>query len=868
MTFLFTDVEGSTSLWATDQQGMTASLELHDSILRETVESEGGYVFTTAGDGFAVAFTRASDALAAASNCQQKLASAEWPGPALRVRMGLHLGEAQERLGDYFGPVVNLTARLESVAHGGQVVMTDLVRAAAGVDAIDLGLHPLRDVPEPVQVFQLGGGAFPPLRSSKATRTNLPAARSRLIGRAEVLKSVRASLGEHRLVTLTAGGGTGKTRLALAIGEAELTRRAGGVWFADLLTVSEESQVPVAVAAALGLTLTTGDHVRQIVDFLEPLGALVILDNCEHVVDACADLVEAILERPGSSVVIATSREFLDVEGERAIRLLPLDLDRDKGPAVELFMQRAAANGSTFDSEAERQATADLCRRLDGLPLAIELAAARCGVMTPAELLAGISERFELLGGGRRRRSRRTLEDAFEWSYDLLDPEEQHMFRHLGVFVGDFEAVAAAQVADLDLGTTVDLLDALHAKSMVVVDQIEGSTRFHLLETARVYSEGRLAQAGEASVARDRHLDHHLSTFEPFCDGAAFTVDLQAGRAIVSPGDVQAALDWACRGERWADVITLAAGAVDALRWDAEKVRSTVRAALERLDRRELDAERLGLGLVIDYSVQLDDWEQVRVAAARAIESPDRAAEVLGRIWTAWSTAHTDTDASLRETAAAASLAQEVADGRARNELLGVTSVLEAWMHEVSGRPEQALEAALRSRSHFAASGRQPQLAVCADVAIATCALLMGRVDAARELVTERAVDSFWERRDMNLALVHLAAGDLPSALPHIRAHTTAAVTKRLSREANDALLLLAQLANAEGDDELARRLVPEIRQSRSWNTIALTHRLADALGVRSELDAASAELPDRNEMGRRALALLRSELDRRGWLD
>ena len=511
VTFLFTDVEGSTKLWAEDRDAMSASLALHDRILRGAFEARSGYVFTTAGDSFAVAFSRASDAVYATSEAQGVLGAAVWPGPALRVRMGLHLGETEERGGDYFGPVVNLTARLEAAGHGGQVLLTDQVRLAALVDVVDLGIHQLRDVPDPVQIFQLGDQEFPPLRIVAPGRTNLPTAASRLIGRDEALAAVREALTEHRLVSLTAAGGTGKTRLALAVGEAELASRRGGVWFVDLTPVTDGSLVPATIAAAVGLVITSGDPTTAVVDYLSDLDALVVLDNCEHLVDECAEFLEIFISRPSSSRVLATTREFFDVDGERPIRLSPLAVEGGSSAAVRLFVERALAVDPAFRLEADdRSAVADLCRHLDGSPLAIELAAARANVMSPTELLAGIGERFELLRGGRRRRSRRTLEDTLDWSYDLLDNDERTLFRTLGAFAGSFDLDAVEAVAVLVRGLALDLMDSLIAKSLVVSERVSDTVRFRLLETTAAYAEQALEQAGEAEQVRDRHLAHYL----------------------------------------------------------------------------------------------------------------------------------------------------------------------------------------------------------------------------------------------------------------------------------------------------------------------------------------------------------------------
>ena len=307
VTFLFTDVEGSTRLWAEDEAAMSASLRVHDNELRSAIEAGGGYVFTTAGDSFAAAFARASDAVEASVEAQRRLAAVEWPGPVLRIRMGLHLGEAEERDGDYFGSVVSTAARVEAAGHGGQILITDPVRITAGVDGRELGMHRLRDVAEPMLLFQVGDGDFPPLRADDPWKSNLPVRPTRLLGREDDVAKVRRLLATERLVTLTAVGGSGKTRLALAVGEAELAHWPGGVWFVDLTAVASDPEVPEAVAGALGLTLRVGDQTAQIIEYLAAQAGLVILDNCEHVIDAVADLADEFLATPGRSALLATS---------------------------------------------------------------------------------------------------------------------------------------------------------------------------------------------------------------------------------------------------------------------------------------------------------------------------------------------------------------------------------------------------------------------------------------------------------------------------------------------------------------------------------------------------------------------------------
>jgi predicted ATPase/class 3 adenylate cyclase len=864
--FLFTDVEGSTSLWAADREAMSASLEVHDRLMREVVESHGGYVFTTAGDSFAVAFDTATDAVAAAVAAQEVLGAASWPGPTLKVRMGIHLGEAEERAGDYFGPVVNLTARLEAAAHGGQVLVSEQVRVAAGIEGLNLGVHELRDVPEPVHVHQVGDGEFPPLRIVASNRTNLPAARTRLIGRDEEVVEIRAALGSHRLITLTAGGGTGKTRLALAVGEEELPHRRGGVWFVDLLRVSDEGHVPAAVAAGLGLVLVVGDPTEQIVDYLEGLDALVILDNCEHVVDACAELVGAILDRPGRAVVLATSREFLDVDGERAIRLGSLGSEGGSNFAVDLFVERAAARDSGFDPEADRDVVAELCRHLDGLPLAIELAAARCGVMSPRELLEGISERFELLGGGRRRRVQRTLEDTLDWSYDLLDEEEQHLFRHLGVFAGVFDADGVAAVTGVSRPRALDLLDSLIAKSLVVAERSTGSIGFRLLETTAAYCERRLTGADEAEAARTRHLDHHLAVLEPFYLVGAWP-DARVVEVVEDPDDVRAAAEWAQRKGRWVDVASLVFAALPVLYDRAEDARDMVARAFAELGESEHRVRYLALWAWFDLSAFIDDFVGIADSARAAASQRDPPCLTFERFVSAFVLFVRDPETGLVILDGAEDVAGQVKDPITRDELFSLIAGMRGWTLCQRRRLSEGVDSletaiALGSRSDrrpTALPGFQLSL-LCAHVALGDPSVALAIAQATRS-------DSRYIDENLPLALAELAAGDLENALPLVRAHTARAVTGRLSREANDSLLLLSMLARVEGNDDHARRLLPEVRVGRNPGTIVLSDHLADLLGVRTELDEAQREvLDDRVEGGHRALAALKSEMNRRGW--
>jgi class 3 adenylate cyclase len=318
VTFLFSDVVGSTRLWAADAEAMSASLRIHDQMLNDTIAKFSGHVFATAGDSFAVAFQRASAAVECAAAIQVSLSKIDWDSwPAISVRIGLHLGEAEERDGNYFGPPVNQAARVMAVAHGGQRVLTDGVRDAAGITATDLGTHTLRDIETPVHLNQLGTEEFPPLGSVGTGIVSLPSPRTSLVGREASVAEVRELIGAHRLVTLTGVGGCGKTRLAIEVAYREAPSRPEGVWFVDLSTIADERALPGAFAAALALEIRPRTApIDEIAAYLAPRDALVVVDNCEHLVDEVAEFVDVLLERGPRLRALATSRESLDVEGE------------------------------------------------------------------------------------------------------------------------------------------------------------------------------------------------------------------------------------------------------------------------------------------------------------------------------------------------------------------------------------------------------------------------------------------------------------------------------------------------------------------------------------------------------------------------
>ena len=512
VTFLFTDVEGSTRRWEADADAMRAALAAHDEVLRGVIEAHGGWLFKHTGDGVCAAFASPRSAVDAAVAAQREL--------ELPVRMGLATGEAELRGADYFGAVLNRAARVMAAGHGGQILLAESTAGLlSGVDLVDLGPRRFRDLPTPIGVFQVRAAGlrteFPTLRALDASPGNLRAATTSFIGReseaAELQAAVKAQA--HRLVTLTGVGGVGKTRLALEVAARLADEFPDGVWFFELAAVTDPVAVPDAVAAVLGITQQPGKTVTEsMASALEGRSRLLVFDNCEHVVDSAADLVEAILAASATVTILATSREGLGVSEEQLWRVPSLDVNSGtESAAVNLFVDRAHSVVSDFSlaQPGEADAVVEICRRLDGIPLAIELAASRMTSMTAIEVRDRLDQRFRLLVGSRRGLAHhQTLRRAVAWSYDLLDDTEKALLERCSVFAGGFDLQSACAVAgsdDTDDFAALDLLDVLVRKSLLVADRTSGRTRFSMLETIRQFAEEQLVARGEASEIRAAH---------------------------------------------------------------------------------------------------------------------------------------------------------------------------------------------------------------------------------------------------------------------------------------------------------------------------------------------------------------------------
>ena len=537
-TFLFTDIEGSTRLWEQVPERMTVALARHDAIARTVVESHRGRVVKTTGDGIHAAFDDPVDAVTATLAFQQALDGGD-EGLPLRVRCGLHAGVVERRDNDYYGSAVNRAARIMSAAHGGQVLLSQAVadlmdgRVPAGVGLLDLGAVRLRDLASPERLYQILHPtlqrAFPPLRSLEATPNNLPQEMSSFIGREQALAEVTQLLGNTRLLTLVGVGGLGKTRLSLHVAADVMDDFPDGVWLAELAPLADPRLVPHAVATVLGVKEEAGRPVEEaLAAFVKDRQLLLVLDNCEHLVHACAELAKELLEAGPRVKIIASSREHLHVAGETTYPMPTLAvpdaqhaLSADalaQCEAARLFAARAAAAQPAFRiTDQNAPAVADICRRLDGIPLAIELAAARVRAMSAEKIAERLGDRFHLLTGGDKTALPRqqTLRALIDWSYDLLSAGERALFRRLAAFAGGWTLEAAEAVGaggEIDEPAVLDLLAHLVEKSLVVLTA--GGERYRMLDTVRQYAQERLVESGDGNATRARHLAFFLELAE------------------------------------------------------------------------------------------------------------------------------------------------------------------------------------------------------------------------------------------------------------------------------------------------------------------------------------------------------------------
>ncbi|MCD6058137.1 MAG: adenylate/guanylate cyclase protein [Thermomicrobiales bacterium] len=575
VTFLFTDIAGSTALWERDRPAMAAAVARHIVLLDAAIQAHGGVQYKTIGDAVQAAFPTAPNAVAAGVAAQRALQAEPWPDPPgpLHVRIALHAGEASpDARGDYLAAPLNRLARLLAAGHGTQIVLTEVVERLVegalpdGVSLRPLGTHRLRDLQEPDEVFQVVAPGlpdqFPPLQSLPRHPTNLGTPPTALFGREPEIAAVLRLLGSAgaRLVTLTGPGGTGKTRLAQEIGAEALDRFPDGVFFVDLSALTDPALVVLTIAATLGVREIPGQpFLTTLANHLTPKQLLLLLDNYEQVLDSAPDTSALLASCPGL-VIIVTSREPLRVRGEREFPVLPLPLpaadhlppvaELAQVPAVALFVERASATQPDFVLSADNAAAVvGIGRRLDGLPLAIELAAARINVLPPTALLARLEQRLPVLtGGGRDLPARqRTMRNAIAWSYELLAPDEQDLFRRLAVFAGGLTLEAAEAVALP--GAALPVLDgvvALVEQSLLrQMPSSDAEPRYQMLETVREFGLERLAAAGEEDAVRERHARHLLTLAERRVRGMQLFMDLESiTRMAPEQDNIRLALAW------------------------------------------------------------------------------------------------------------------------------------------------------------------------------------------------------------------------------------------------------------------------------------------------------------------------------------
>lgn len=598
VTFVFSDIEGSTGHWEADPSGMERSLARHDAIVREAIEAFGGYLFKHTGDGFGAAFESPTAGLATAAAVAAALQDEEWPGPVLTCRIGAHAGEAAPRDGDYFGPVVTRTARLTDAGNGGQIIVSDALhrlvgaRAPDGLTFVAAGEHRLKDLGEPIGIHRLvGAGASDErrLRTLEAAPHNLPVQLSTFVGREAQIKEIAQLLLRSRVVTLTGIGGVGKTRLSLQVAAEVLAEFAGGAWFAELAPLSEPGLIPDAVAAAVGVPPdSTVPAMQRILAHLASRRALLVLDNCEHLIDDVAGLAEQILRACPEVTILATSREGLGVPGEALWRVPSLRVD-DDAAALELFAERARLVRPEFSlTDANRQVVAGLCQRLDGIPLAIELATARLKMLSVDQIAEHLNDRFRLLTGGSRTavERQRTLRAMMDWSHDLLAESERLLLRRLSVFADGFTYEAAVSVGEgegVDAFEVLDLLGHLVEASLVVFEEEHGRPRYRLLETVRQYALDQLFEAGEADDARRRHAEHFRDWALGYDDRILADKDEALLTGDLERGNVRSALTWSIEAGEGVLAVELASGYRNHF-WYRVMYDESVRWSLQALD--------------------------------------------------------------------------------------------------------------------------------------------------------------------------------------------------------------------------------------------------------------------------------------------
>jgi predicted ATPase/class 3 adenylate cyclase/DNA-binding CsgD family transcriptional regulator len=851
VTLLFTDVEGSIRLWEADREAMAEASARYDRIVREQVKVAGGRVVKAMDEAFRAVFADPSAALAAAVAIQRAVGAELWPsGSAVRVRMALNSGACVERDGDYFGPVVNRVARLLDVGHGGQILLSEATyellagRLPSGIRFRDLGEHRLKDLGQPQRVLQVTGpglaGGFGALRSldHPALRHNLPAQATSFVGRADELAELRALIsGGSRLITIAGPGGIGKSRLALQVAAEAVDGAGDGVWLAELAPVADPELVARTVAAVLQVREEPGRPVlNTLADAIGDRYLLVVLDNAEHVLGAAAKLADAMLRSCPRACLLVTSREPLGVGGEHVFRVPPLPVPPadlaapDKLAAfesVQLFAEHAAMHRQGFAvDEANAAAVAAVCVRLDGIPLALELAAARLGSLSVSELSSRLDQRFRLLTGGNRTALPRhqTLRALIDWSYDLLNPEEQIVFGRLSAFAGGWTLAAAEAVTSVG-GTTewqvLDLLAALVDKSLVQAEDFHGSTRYRLLETVRQYAAERLAQrpSSEQGETRAAHRDHYLALVEtaaPQLRGWDAAVWLD--RLEVEFDNVRAALAFSVTDPHGAEPgLRLAAGlrAFVFSRGHSGEVLEALGALLGRPDARQ-PTRYLARALItnckllthFDRSPNIPSMAEGAITIARGLADDALAADALAALnW--FSFLQGDLSAALARADEAVALARAAGNPTQLVVALGHRAVFKAEAGDLDASIadyQEVLSLARASGDNYTLVVTLVNLGVDQIVA-GEFPFALAYLQDAIKVADAHGYQHLSAAAEMNLGFAYLMNGDGASARRLLvgvldRARATSEMTW-----VHSALLGLALAAGADGDPAVAATL-------------------------------------------------------------
>jgi predicted ATPase/class 3 adenylate cyclase len=859
VTFLFSDIEGSTRLWQDHPGTMPAALARHDEIVSGAVTAAGGTVFKHTGDGVAAVFGSAPAALTAATDIHRRLTPENDPevGP-IRVRIGVHSGEAESRGDDWFGLTVNRTARIMAAGHGGQTLLSgataELV-ADAGFDLRDLGEHRLSGLQRPDRIYQLCAPGlstdFPSLATAPTTTIHLPDIATEPIGREQLLAHVRSRLRAGPLVTLTGVGGVGKTTIALAAA-FQPPEGTEGVWFCDLVPITDPERVPAAVAASVGLPADDATRAAErVAQWIGDRPLLLVIDNCEHVLEEVARLVEQLTRVCPGLTILATSRAPLGVAAEQVIPVSPLESDA----AVELLRRRAEAAGAGgFD---ERR-SAELCARLDRLPLAIELAAARLSHLSVDDILTRLDERFRLLSVRRGDPRHATLLATIDWSYQLLEPDEQAMLRAAGVFTSLFDLAAAAAVWGGDEYDAIDLVGSLVSKSLLIAEvDGAGSTGYRLLETVRAFAHERADELGESDALAQAHAEHYLrqSLGQPPVAGDrqpwTYVLGQDRSKGFQDANRPQA-VSWLVAHDRLVDAARFAARLLLVNWYRPDAVEGILRRpeVAEMLDDRDERALYLAASALQANMVGRWDENRVFAEAALALEPDPHTAAIAAALAAQMAAIRGDDRVGEFVAAGLQRLPAEAVELR--------QFLRERHCDDIIRR---RLDDGIRLLDELHEEG-----SVWATFELLMCCVLIGRDPdpLIAGMAEQQLTSQFGYRAPLARAFVAAAAGNADEAIPLLAEAGATALRFRGSLFEHDVLVGCAILAEAQGRYEEASRMLAAVGGSTRTPASFVVYRwcrdrVRDRL-PRERVEALRAEMS-----GRDAASVLSEELARLG---